>query len=196
MDDAIDKVAGARLPRRDRRTRTYVAIALACLVCWSALLVNLVAFPTVDEPELVDAIYIIGPPWPERIATGVALIEAGYADTLIVSVGISGMHSADELAVCSEPAEFKVICLTPEPATTQGEASGFAHLATKNDWESAIVVTMIPHITRAGLYFERCVDDVDVLFVNDNRPIGPLRWAYNYVYQAGAWAKAALSWAC
>lgn len=179
-----------------RQLRTYAAIALACLICWCTLLVHLVSFPTVDEPEPVDAVFVIGPPWPERVAAGVALIEAGYADTLIVSVDTEDDFTADEISVCHDPTDFEVICLTPEPFTTQGEARDLARLAAQNGWDSAIVVTMIPHITRASVYFDRCTGGMDVLFVDDHRSISPLRWAWYYLYQAGAWAKGALIWDC
>lgn len=166
-------------------------LATATLLTWLLWHGSLVYFPKVDEPRPVDVVYVLGPSWPNRVSAGVALVEAGYANTLVVSVNSEGPRTADELEVCTRPQSFEVLCLTPEPFTTQGEARDLARLASQEGWTSAIVVTMRPHVERARMYFERCVA-LDLLFVEDNRDLEPWRWVRQYVYEAGAWAKSAI----
>lgn len=178
-----------------RRLRAYVLVATACAMAWCTMLVGLVSFPGQDAPRRVDVVMVLGPAWSERVAMGIALVEAGYADTLVVSTGQDGARSPDAIYVCTQPQAFEVLCLSPEPYTTQGEARDLARLAEQHAWSSAIVVTMRPHTSRARMLFERCLD-IELAFVDDAREIEPWRWARQYAYEAGAWAKAGLTFDC
>ncbi|MGO2111743.1 MAG: hypothetical protein ACTH31_09025, partial [Pseudoclavibacter sp.] len=90
MHGRTDATTAAARRRGDPRIRRYLSVALAAFAAWCALLVSLVSFPPVDEPAAVDVVFVLGPAWPERVATGVRLVEAGYASTLVISVGEEG----------------------------------------------------------------------------------------------------------
>ena len=59
--------------------------------------------------------------------------------------------------VCRErPAGLRLYCLSPDPATTRGEARQFAELAEREGWQSLVLVTSNYHVRRAGLLLDRC----------------------------------------
>ena len=49
-----------------------------------------------------------------------------------------------------------MICFSPVPDTTQGEAREVAKLARSYDWRQIIVVPGTPQTTRARIRFARC----------------------------------------
>ncbi|GGA71503.1 hypothetical protein GCM10011490_22760 [Pseudoclavibacter endophyticus] len=185
---------GSRPPRR--LIARYLAVALACLACWVFLLVSLVALPRVDEPQQADAVVVLGPARPQRVDTAVALVEAGYAQMLVVSVARSGGYTPDRVDVCSTQQPFEVLCLPPDPNTTQGEARYIAALAAQHGWSSVILVSMHTHANRARMYVARCVDLDIAIVLEQNRPMTPQRWARELVYETGAWGKAAATFSC
>jgi uncharacterized SAM-binding protein YcdF (DUF218 family) len=52
--------------------------------------------------------------------------------------------------------QIQVICFTPRPATTRGEARAAASLAAAHGWHRLIVVADISQVSRARLLFDRC----------------------------------------
>ncbi|MGO2111742.1 MAG: YdcF family protein, partial [Pseudoclavibacter sp.] len=91
---------------------------------------------------------------------------------------------------------YEVLCLRPDPYTTQGEARDLANLSLQREWVSAIVITMTPHISRANHYIARCNQGLALHFVESERPIEWWRWIRQYAYETGAWAKAMTIWEC
>jgi uncharacterized SAM-binding protein YcdF (DUF218 family) len=53
-------------------------------------------------------------------------------------------------------AGLRLICLTPRPAATRGEARAFADLAEREGWSSLVLVTSTYHVRRASLLLDRC----------------------------------------
>ena len=51
---------------------------------------------------------------------------------------------------------FRVICFTPDPNSTRGEAEEVARLARRHGWRSVAVVTSDYHVFRSRLLFRRC----------------------------------------
>lgn len=189
-------VVPSRAAASKRAVRDGCAVLAALLLfVWLAAGFVFLVFPDEDEPREVDAVFVLGPAWPQRIDTGVQLVEAGYADTLIVSAPSEGGRSIENLEICTTPQEFTVHCLAPEPDTTQGEARGLAALVDEHGWDSVLIVTMRPHMTRAELYFERCFDG-EILMVDDERPLPAWFWARQFLYETVAFVKYALIPSC
>nr|MDT0664880.1 YdcF family protein [Micromonospora sp. DSM 115978] len=95
-------------------------------------------WPPLAPPGPADAIIMMAGS-PGRLERAVALANAGYAPVIVVSTPVS-----TELG-CPDPAivpGIEMICFTPEPRTTQGEAQFAAQLAQRRGWNSLLVVAI------------------------------------------------------
>ncbi|WP_165759615.1 YdcF family protein [Rathayibacter oskolensis] len=155
-------------------------------------------FPAVDEvPAHVDAVLVLGPATRARTDLARELVDEGVADTLLISVWASELAAPPEssdVVACDEPGR-DVICFTADPGTTQGEARALADYARANEWESVVVITQTPHITRARILLERCWSG-RVLMVSSGEPYTLGSWVYEYAYQTGAFAKVLVDQEC
>jgi uncharacterized SAM-binding protein YcdF (DUF218 family) len=117
-------------------------------------------------------VVVLGGGGGERLDEGLRLVEKGVAPVLVISDGNrKGWKQANRL--CAGAAEFEVVCFTPDPSRTQGEAEGAARLARKNGWKRIAVVTSDYHAVRAGWLFDRCFAyDVPVVGAENGTP-GP-----------------------
>ena len=88
-----------------------------------------------------------------------------------------------------------VICISPEPFTTQGEAAALGELAEQHDWHSAIVITRTTHVLRARMYLRRCFSG-DLAVVDSGEPSGLATWIYEYAYQTAAFLKSTTEPGC
>lgn len=133
-------------------------VLIALTAVFLAATARLLVWPSTDEvgARSADAVVVMAGSGP-RLATGQALAERGVAPLLIVSDGGEAHWPAVEEA-CAGPAAYEVRCVTPEPATTRGEARAVGALAAHRDFERLVVVTSASHLTRAQLLVERCVD--------------------------------------
>ena len=61
-----------------------------------------------------------------------------------------------EGGVDDEGNRFEVLCPTPDPVTTRGEARAIGKVAAERGWDSVIAVTSSYHIARAELVLGRC----------------------------------------
>ena len=172
--------------------------ALAALVLAVGAGIPLYVLPPVDPvPEHADAVLVLGPPTRARTELGRDLVEAGVADTLVISVWASDLAAApgeNDVVACDEP-DMDVICFTADPGTTQGEARTLAADARADHWDSVVVITQTPHIARARLLLGRCFDG-ELSMVSSGEPYTLGDWAYEYVYQTGAFAKALVAQDC
>ena len=157
-----------------------------------------IVHPAADSPAKVDAILVLGPPQPNgRFADAYRLVQQGYADNLVVSVPSYPdvtVLTACHAGVAGKPAA-RVICFQPRPATTQGEARMLATLATQHHWRRVMVITSTYHISRARLIVRRCYSGT-LLMVPARTGISVGEWAYQYLYQSGAYVKALLHPSC
>lgn len=177
-----------RALRRLRRTAIAVGAVIAVAV---AAGIPVYVLPAVDPvPEHVDAVYVLGPPTRARTDLGRRLVAEGVADTLLISVWPSDLDAPPgekDVVACDEPG-MRVICFSADPRTTQGEARDLAEYARSNGWDSVAVITQTPHITRARVLLERCWSgELSMLSSGEPHTLG--EWAYEYVYQTGAFAK-------
>jgi hypothetical protein len=70
------------------------------------------------------------------------------APTLVASTG------PPQLCNSSQP--FDVVCFTPSPETTRGEAEAIGRLARDRGWTRIVLVTSTYHMLRAKLLVDRC----------------------------------------
>lgn len=68
-------------------------------------------------------------------------------------------------------------------------------LARQHGWTSVGVVTSTYHVSRARIIFDRCLDG-RLYVVAARHGISVFTWAYQYLYQTGAYVKAALQSDC
>ncbi|WP_181028454.1 YdcF family protein [Pseudoclavibacter sp. RFBA6] len=183
-----------------RRAITIAGAALALVVAIIAACFPLFVFPSTDEPREVDAIIVLGPPREARIQAAQQLIADGYSDTLVIAVDDYGIDSAINVDACSlsdgaRSAGTVTRCLIPEPFTTAGEALMVERLAAAEGWETVMVVTNVTHISRARMIFTDCLGG-GVLAVADGTGVGDSTWAWQFLYQSGAFVKALVSPTC
>jgi uncharacterized SAM-binding protein YcdF (DUF218 family) len=81
----------------------------------------------------------------------------------------------------------RLVCFTPVPATTQGEARFAAAQARANGWRRLIVVSSVPQDTRARLRLRRCFSGaVEVVTARPSLS----EWPGQVLYEWGALLKA------
>ena len=168
--------------------RLFAAVLVLALV-WVAVCVRVVARPSVDRPVRSDAILVLGSPTVDgRLAKALELAEAGYAGTVVISIGWE--RGRQRIAACADDdPRYRVICFQPDPPTTRGEAQELGRLARQRHWTSVLVVTSTYHVSRARLIVERCMPGtVRMVAVRSTPSVGD--WAYQFLYQTGGFAKA------
>ncbi|MCS5716755.1 YdcF family protein [Herbiconiux sp. CPCC 205763] len=183
-------------PKQLRRVIVQVLAGVVAAAAAIALIgLPFYVFPTVDQPERADAIVVLGPPKATRIALAEKLVSEGYAETILISVPPTSRFSASSLPACTyPPAGADVTCFLADPFTTQGEARFVRAQAQENGWNKVLVITSTPHVYRARLIFDRCIDGA--LFVADPRNLSLGDWIYQYLYQTGAMLKASVNDEC
>jgi len=136
------------------RPRALLALAVAAALM-VGLSLPLFVFPATDEPGRADAVVVFAGAGGDRQAEGVRLVRDGVAPVLVVSDG--GQAGSPGARICRRrPAGLRLVCLTPSPATTRGEARAFADLAEREGWSSLVLVTSTYHLRRASLLVDRC----------------------------------------
>lgn len=177
----------ALLPRWLRRSALATGI-LAIAVALAGL--PLYVFPPAAEPAPADLVYVIGPPAPARTDLQEQLLDEGLAPRGLISVAPpGGSDAASDIPACRDP---RIVCLTPEPFTTAGEARLLRRYAADHGVERTIVITFTPHVARTRYIFDTCYPgEVTVVAVDPH--LTPWEWVYQYAYQTGAFAKAILA---
>lgn len=171
---------------------------LAALVMVSVVAV--IGWPVYVNPQLeslrpADAIFVLGGPDDARYTLGIEYALEGLAPQLVFSnpVGAEAIWMID---LCRHQRySFTVSCIEPDPPTTRGEARALRRLAESNGWESVIVVTYTPHISRARYILQRCFKG-DLIMGETEADLSPPDWAWSYVYQTAGYVRAALQSGC
>ncbi|MDH6181861.1 hypothetical protein M2152_002043 [Microbacteriaceae bacterium SG_E_30_P1] len=173
------------------RTLLTASVAvMAAFVGWAVVGLPLFVFPQVDEPREADVVFVLGPIRESNLAKAVELMDEGFSGTLVLS---TPTNEVPEL--CAGAHDFEVLCFGPDPSTTQGEAQELARMAAARDWDSAMVVAMTPHISRARLLIERCFTG-EMTMVSHWQPTNFALWTQQYFYQTGAYIKALATPGC
>ena len=159
-------------------------VLVAALAAWGTFLL----WPRWDGPVRADAVVMLAGADDGRHAYAADLIEAGYADTLLVS-NPGGNTETVARRLCTgstRPAGAEVVCFSPDPRTTWGEAETVAAVAGLRGWERVVVVTNRPHAPRAHTWMRNAtglevtmapIEHVDVPML----PIHLLREAAGWV---------------
>lgn len=184
------------------RTRGRVAAvaAVVVLLAFLALAIPTYVFPAAADPAEVspaDVVYVIGPPADERVDKARELLDAGVADTLMISIDPEeyGDWELAASACLDGLPGVTVLCAKPDPFTTRGEGRWLRTEAQARGWESAVVITFTPHISRARAIVAQCFDG-ELTMVDSHQRVDPHYWAYMFAYQSGAYAKMWLLGGC
>ncbi|MEM9566206.1 MAG: ElyC/SanA/YdcF family protein, partial [Actinomycetota bacterium] len=92
----------------------------------------------------------------ERLPAAIDLMDRGTADVLVLPNGTSPVWAAANELCGDDSLGYEVVCPTPEPITTRGEARAIGHLAIERQWTSLVAVTSTYHLARAELLLSRC----------------------------------------
>ncbi len=173
-----------------------LGIIAVLLAGWLVGCYLVIADPSVDRPAKADAIVVLGSPTTEdRLGVALRLVDAHISTNLVISLFAEG-QPLTQRRYCEAPhAGLTITCFRPDPATTRGEAEHVRALAADHGWTSIVVVTSTYHVSRARMLFQRCFAG-RLLMVGTSHGMSVGKWAYEYLYQTGAYVKAALESGC
>jgi len=164
-------------------------LAVLAVLAWLVLCGLLFVWPHDDDPKPADAVVVLSGDRKYRLDKGLELMRRDLSDTLVISDGAApGWTRANRLCADGRAEGFRVVCFTPDPYSTQGEAQGVARLARERGWASVAVVTSSFHVFRARRLFERCLPDDDVEVVG-------ARYKLRYLPSALFWETGKLAYA-
>ena len=156
-----------------RRRRVWMPLAVIGTLLLGAT-ARLFVWPATDDPRRADAVVVLDGGSGERLDEARALMERDVAPTLAISAGRE-LDPDEADGLCSGRQQFEVVCFTPTPDSTRGEARALAALARQHGWNDVVLVTSTYHVTRARMLVERCFDGrVDVVAASP--PARPLHW--------------------
>jgi len=160
-------------------------ISLAAIVAAVAIATGfLFIWPPHGMPAHVDAIVLLDGDG-NRAPTALALAAEHRTRFLLIST--PGLP-ANGTGSCAPPVPgVRVICFSPSPATTQGEARYTAMLVRRYHWTSVAIVAIAPQNIRARIRFERCTSAR--IYVVD-APLKLTHWPPEIIYQWLATIKA------
>lgn len=171
-----------------------VSVGLAAIMAiatgWLLLVFPRFDQPRLDPPQHSDVIYLLGG---ERYGAGMGLsmLDEGLGDALVLSWTDYNLPECLEGFHGGRP----VLCIEPQPATTQGEAMVLPSLMEDHGWSSVTVVTWPAHVPRTRLLFERCYSG-DMRFGSTNYPYGRRERVVKAFYETISWAKASATPGC
>jgi hypothetical protein len=177
-------------PRVRKFLTRLLAAAGAAVLAFVLVGIPLYIAPVSDEAQPTDVVFILGPATTEDIVIARAMLAEGLSHNLLLSVGPPNTRSPELRSLCTTPQVFTVECEIPSPSTTQGEARMLQTAAAQHGWTSATVITQTAYVTRSRLIISRCFTG-DLRLIADQAPLGLRGWAQQYLYQSGAFLKAA-----
>jgi uncharacterized SAM-binding protein YcdF (DUF218 family) len=125
-------------------------VAVWLVACWFLLL-----HPKSDSPRHADVVMVLSGDAKYRLPTGLRLMRAHVAPTLVISDGLRAGGEATRL--CTHPPRaYHVTCFHPSPYSTRGEAEWLARTAKSKGWRSVAIVSSPTHLTRLRILFKRC----------------------------------------
>ena len=166
------------------RRRLWLIRLLAVPIGFVVITVGLFVIPPTGKAPHADAVVLFDEGTGIRLATAVHLVETGAAPVLVISYGPNRPQDC-----LTGPANVQVVCFSPDPDSTQGEARQIAALAIEHHWSSLIFVTDTAHVFRARFRLERCFDGKLIAMTSH---LTPREWVFRLGYEWVATAKALL----
>ncbi len=170
---------------RTRRQRLWRQIVLwPCVIAVVAVAAGFPVYvrPQIDPLRSADAIFILGGADYRRYPFGMGLGAEGWAPTVVVS-NPNGSRDPWLTGVCATPHEdFDLECFLPDPRTTKGEGRELRRLAAERGWQTVIVVTFRPHVSRARHILQQCFDGQLIMVASPDR-LSLGQWVREYAYQ-------------
>lgn len=200
-----------RLQGKNRTIRivgTAIGSVVALTCAWLMVCTGVLLHPEVtQEPEPADALLVLGPPDPTRVAVAAQIMEAGLAPVAVVATPdpVPGTWPSDaefleNRPYCDDPdLPYEVICFKPDPSTTQGEAMKLRELAEERGWDNVIVLTYRPHVARSQLIVDRCFDGTTqwpTFDYQENYSLFSRATWREYIYQSAGFLKAWVTPGC
>ncbi|WP_312033878.1 MULTISPECIES: YdcF family protein [unclassified Rhodococcus (in: high G+C Gram-positive bacteria)] len=180
--------------RRARWPRWTFVLVVAAVLGATAASVPTYVEPQLDKLHRADAILVLGGPSHERYTYGLDLAHEGLAGRVLLSDPSGGSDEwLDRL--CGKRFTFSVVCFDPDPATTAGEAKTFRDFAIAGGWNSVIVVTFTPHVSRARYTIQRCFGG-EVMMAASPANISAADWVWQSGYQTAGYVRSLFQQGC
>src|SRR6185437_8284227 len=131
--------------------RRWVNLAVAVVIVVAAVIeVRLYVVPASDGAGPADAVVVLGgQEYKARLATADVMLAKFPGSVVVVSIP-GGIQCPPQ-----PPGASAILCFSPDPSTTQGEARMASKLAAKYGWKTMEVVTTADQVWRAKLRFSR-----------------------------------------
>ncbi len=184
----------ATAPPKRRTRRRRLAIPAFVLIALIGAGVPVYVTPQIEIVDLhperrADVIFVLGGGAYERYPYALELALLGFAPRVVMS-NPRGSRDIWMTDLCdTRRYDFPITCFEPEPSTTRGEAQEMRRLANFYGWKSIIVVTSVPHISRARFILDRCYDGELVMAASPEN-ISLSYWAWTYAYQTAGYVRA------
>ncbi len=150
--------------------------------------------PDLDDPTTTraDALVVLASA-PERFQEAERIMGIGLIPTVVYSVvPRARINTASE---CQPRSTYRVLCISPDPVTTQGEAIALGHLARQEGWDSLSVLTFDAHVTRSKVHVTRCFPG-EVKMTAMDRQVEPKLRFREVAHELAGLMKASASWGC
>lgn len=200
MTGPCESKTNAAALSRHRRSLLRTAIwGSSPLLLWTAAGLFLSALPAMDAPKPADVLVVLAPPG-DRIKYAEQLMDRGYAGSLAISVPLGNDDPVS--ALCGARRTYRIVCFSPNPVTTQGEARSLRSLTAEYGWKSANVLTNRSHVPRARVILERCFSgELSMIAFKQDLPLVSFTepknsWIYHYAYESAAFVKVTLNQDC
>lgn len=129
-------------------------LAVDVLLAGGVLLVGAIRdYPIDHSPKPADAVLVFAGE-SGRFPIALQLVEDGVAPVLAVSA--EGLPDLPDGWCDGRHVGFEVVCIRPEPSTTEGEAQAFTQLAVQRGWSRVVAVTGDYHAPRVLAWLARC----------------------------------------
>ena len=165
--------------RRTQLWREIAALCTAAAALVSTILLGYV-YPPSDPAEDFDVVFVLGLATLERLAAA-REISAAHGE---IPIYVSEPRSREW--VCTQQ---DLTCVTPDPATTKGEAQLLSELVMAEGFEHPVVLTFGPQLVRARYIFDRCYRG-DAAVVRVDEPLSAAILARQIGYQSLGMLKA------
>jgi hypothetical protein len=139
------------MPPRSVRRRWFNIVVALVIVAAGIVAIRLYVVPASDGARPADAVVVLGgQAYKARLQTADVMLARYPGSAVVVSIP-GGIPCPPQ-----PPGASAILCFSPNPSTTQGEARTAAKLAAHYGWKSMEVVTTADQVWRARLRFSRC----------------------------------------